>query len=72
MLGCEVVAEIERCSTVYVIVTNYIEWTFYKNTDDAVYKCMKALALENNIPSKESISYIASIIFGMLTEISST
>jgi hypothetical protein len=28
LLGCEVVAEIEKKSTVYAIVTNYIQWAF--------------------------------------------
>eukprot|EP01038_Epipyxis_sp_PR26KG_P012712 gene12712-17048_t len=34
LIGCEVIAELEKISIVYGIVTNYIEWSFYKSTDD--------------------------------------
>jgi len=68
LLGCEVVAEIEKKLTVYAIVTNYIEWMFYKNTDDRVYSCLQTLLLQD-VPTKDSVGEVASLIYGMFKEI---
>ena len=70
LLGCEVVAELENCSTVYAIVTNYIEWLFYKNDDEFVYgDDLFSLNFDHGIPDKVSVGKIASMIYGILTEI---
>ena len=70
LLGCEVVSEIEGKSTVYAIVTNYIEWMLFKNTDDITYSCLRTIEFENNgIPSKESLGKVTRLIFAILTEI---
>ena len=69
LLGCEVVAEIEGKSTIYAIVTNYIEWMVFKNTDDITYHCLQTIEFENDIPSKESLGKVTRLIFAILTEI---
>ena len=68
-MGCKVVAEFEGKSTIYTIVTNYIEWMVFKNTDDINYSCLQIIEFENNIPSKESLGKITRLIFAILTEI---
>ena len=68
LLGCEVVAEIENKSTVYAIVTNYVEWLFFKNTDEDVYYCLQTLLLRGFVPTKDSVGDVASLIYGMLKE----
>jgi hypothetical protein len=69
LLGCEVVAEIENCSTVYAIVTNYIQWLFYKNADDIVYSDDLTLTVEHCVPDKISVGKVAGLIYGILTDI---
>jgi hypothetical protein len=69
LLGCEVVAEIEGMSTVYAIVTNYIQWLVFKNTDDITYSCFQTIEFENDIPNKESLGKVTRLIFAILTEI---
>eukprot|EP01038_Epipyxis_sp_PR26KG_P008050 gene8050-10906_t len=69
LIGCEVIAELEKISTVYGIVTNYIEWSFYKSTDDNVMNWYQSIALNNAAPDKASLGVITDLIFGMLTEI---
>eukprot|EP01038_Epipyxis_sp_PR26KG_P017785 gene17785-24819_t len=69
LMGCEVIAELEKISTVYGIVTNYIEWSFYKSTDDYVLNRYQSFALNNDAPDKASLAFITDLIFGMLTEI---
>ena len=69
LLGCEVVAEIEGKSTIYAIVTNYIEWMVFKNTDDITYSSLRTIEFENDIPSKESLGKVTRLIFAILTEI---
>jgi hypothetical protein len=69
LVGCEVVVDLENCTTVYAIVTNYIQWMFYKNTESVVYSDDITLTVEHGIPNKDSVGKVASIIYGMLTEI---
>ena len=69
LLGCEVVAEAESCPCVYAIVTNYIQWQFYKNTEDCVFQDDITLTVISSIPDKNSVGQVASRIYGMLTEI---
>jgi len=72
LIGCEVVADIEKCSMVYAIVTNYIQWLFYKNTDDRTYYSDISLTVIDNVPDKGSLREVAKRIYGMLTEIEDT
>jgi hypothetical protein len=69
LLGCEVVADLEKCSTVYAIVTNYIQWLFYKNTDDNISCYDETLTVHGGLPNKDSVGNIAGLIYGMLTDI---
>jgi hypothetical protein len=72
LIGCEVVADIEHCSMVYAIVTNYIQWLFYKNTDDRTYYSDISLTVTDNVPDKGSLREVTKRIYGMLTEIEDT
>jgi hypothetical protein len=72
LLGCEVVADLEKCSIVYAIVTNYIQWLFYKNTDICIYGDDITLNVEHNLPDKDSLGKITGLIYGMLTDIQSS
>ena len=61
------IADLDNASEIYAIVTNYREWYFLKSTDDAIYRDVYTLAVEHDIPSKESVGRIASKIYGMLS-----
>lgn len=69
LLGCEVVADLEKCSIVYAIVTNYIQWLFYKNTDSFIYSDDITLEVEHGIPNLYSLNKVTALIYGMLTDI---
>ena len=72
LVGCEVVADLENCTIVYAIVTNYIQWLFYKNTDICIYSDDITLNVEHNLPDKISLGKITGLIYGMLTDIQSS
>jgi len=67
LLGDETIADLDKASEIYAIVTNYREWYFLKSTDDAIYRDVYTLAVEHDIPSKESVGTIASKIYGILS-----
>lgn len=67
LLGDETIADLENASEVYAIVTNFLEWYFLKNTDDAIYRDVYTLAIEHDEPVKASLGMIASKIYGMLS-----
>lgn len=69
LVGCEVVVEKKKCSIVYAIVTDYIFWSFYKNTDETIFSEQMSLRFVGGIPDKISITEVASKIYGMLTEV---
>jgi hypothetical protein len=72
LVGCEVVADLEKCSIVYAIVTNYIQWLFYKSTDSRIFRDDISLSVEHGIPNFTSLGSVAALIYGMLTEIQSS
>jgi len=43
LLGCDAVADTESLSTVYGIVTNFIEWRFFRSLDDKIEQDMSSL-----------------------------
>jgi hypothetical protein len=69
LLGCEVVAETEKCSEVYAVVTNYIQWLLFKCTDDFVYHDILTLSVDHDITKKKLVGQIANYIYGILIEI---
>jgi hypothetical protein len=64
LLGCEAVADTERMSCVYGIVTNYVTWTFVKSLDTRIET--KGVVLGEG--SKQSLEQICGLIFAMLSE----
>ena len=72
LVGCEVVADLENYTIVYAIVTNYIQWLYYKNTDICIYSDDITLNVEHNLPDKISLGKITGLIYGMLTDTQSS
>jgi hypothetical protein len=69
LVGCEVVVEKEMCSSIYAIVTDYIYWVFYKNTDEKIFSEEMSLKFVEGIPDKSSVCEVASKIYGMLSDV---
>jgi hypothetical protein len=69
LLGNETIADLDNVSEVYSIVTNFREWYFLKNTDDAIYRDVYTLLIEHDIPTKASVGEIAGKIYGMLSSV---
>jgi hypothetical protein len=69
LLGDETIADLDNASEIYAIVTNFREWYFLKNTDDAIYRDVCTLFVENDIRTKESVGTIANKIYGMLSNV---
>jgi hypothetical protein len=67
LLGDETIADLDNASEVYAIVTNFREWYFLKNTDDAIYRDVYTLLIEHDTPTKASVGTIANKIYGMLS-----
>jgi len=67
LLGNEIIADLDNVSEVYAIVTNYREWYFLKNTDDAIFRDVCTLDIEDDVPTKASVGKIAGKIYGLLS-----
>jgi hypothetical protein len=67
LLGDEIIADLDNVSEVYAIVTNYMQWYFLKNTDDAIFRDACTLDIEDDVPTKASVGKIAGKIYGMLS-----
>lgn len=68
LVGCEVAAEVGGLSTVYRIVTNYLEWNFLRSLDDKVEVELLTLSLHKNRPAFWSLRAIAEKIYCMLSD----
>lgn len=71
LLGCEIIADLDKAGVVYGIVTDYVAWLFLKDADEGVYDAgVQTLQFDQDrLPVPESVANIASIIYGILTEI---
>ena len=69
LLGDETIADLCNASEIYAIVTNFREWYFLKNTDDAIYRDVYTLLVQHEVPKKESVNTIANKIYGMLSNV---
>jgi len=67
LVGCEVAAEIGGLDIVYGIVTNYIQWNFFRSLNDKVEREECSLCLTPNGPERESLRAIAEKIYAMLS-----
>ena len=67
LVGCEVAAEVGGLDIVYGIVTNYIQWNFYRSLNDKVEADECSLHLTPTGPNIISLKEIAEKIYGMLT-----
>ena len=71
LLGCEVAAEVGGLDVVCGIVTNYIQWNFYRSFDDRVEMEECSMDLTPNGPEPASLKKIAEKIYGMLKVVES-
>ena len=67
LVGCEVAAEEGGLDIVYGIVTNYIQWNFFRSLNDKVEREECSLRLTPNGPERESLKEIAEKIYEMLS-----
>lgn len=67
LLGSETIADLGNFSEVYAIVTNYRQWYFLKNTDDAIFRDACTLDIEDDVPTKASVGKIVGKIYGLLS-----
>ncbi|KAJ3120766.1 hypothetical protein HK098_004246 [Nowakowskiella sp. JEL0407] len=70
LLGCEALSDVERLSCVYGIVTNFLEWRFFKSMDEEIFEDGNTITFEDpvNLPTKDSLRKIAEKIHCMLSE----
>jgi hypothetical protein len=68
LLGCEVAADIEELDLVCGIVTNYVQWNFFRSFNDRVEMEECSLDLTRKGPEQASLKKIAEKIYGMLKE----
>jgi hypothetical protein len=67
LVGCEVAAEVGGLDIVYGIVTNYIQWNFFRSLNDKVEREECSLDLTPEGPKRKSLNKIAEKIYGMLS-----
>ena len=68
LLGCEAIADVENASVVYAVVTNFRQWYFLKDTDDAIFRNATTLTTINDTPDKESVARIAGMLYSLLSD----
>jgi len=69
LVGCEVAAEIGGLDIVYGIVTNYMQWNFFRSLNDKVEIEECSLNLTPEGPERESLKKIAGKIYAMLSSL---
>jgi hypothetical protein len=67
LVGCEVAADVGRLNIVYGIVTNYIQWNFFRSLDDKVEKEECSLSITPEGPERDSLKKITEKIYAMLS-----
>ena len=73
LLGCDAVADVEGASCVYGIVTNYLEWTFFRSLDDRIEQDDATLLLESESGTDRAgtiagLSLILGKIYSLLSD----
>ena len=68
LLGCDAVADTESLNTVYGIVTNFMEWRFFRSLDDRIEQDMATLALGGEDSTKDGLKEILGKIYSLLCD----
>ena len=68
VVGCEVVAEIERTDIVYAIVTDSDRWVFLRSTNEEILEDQVILKFTKRGPDASTLRTIAGKIHSLLTE----
>ena len=67
LLGCEALADVEQLPVVYGIVTNYLEWIFFRSETEGIYQHQATLELGmRGKPTKEGLQKIVGKLYGLL------
>ncbi len=67
LVGCEVAAEVGGLDIVYGIVTNYVQWNFFRSLNDKVEREECSLEITPGGPGLASLKKVAEKIYGMLS-----
>jgi hypothetical protein len=68
LLGCEAVADTEPSECVLGIVTNYLQWSFFKSHEDYIEQEDTTLPIESGKLTKEGLKMIAGKIYSLLSD----
>ena len=68
LLGCEVAAEIDHLDLVYGIVTNYVQWSFFRSLNEKIEMDECFMDMDHNGPSRATLLKITGKIYAMLSD----
>lgn len=68
LVGCEVLADVERLKRVFGIVTNYKVWLFFRSLDEKIEYDEATVHTEHNTSARAAVKRIAEKIYSMLSK----
>jgi len=68
LLGCEAVADAELSPCVLGIVTNFIQWVFYRSLQDHIEQENITMQIDEEKPTRGSLKLIAEKIYSLLSD----
>jgi hypothetical protein len=67
LVGCELAAERDGLHVVYGVVTNYVEWVFFRNTSEEIFEDRISITTTCYGPQMESLKMMANKIYAILS-----
>ena len=67
LLGCETLSDIQGLSTVYCVVTDFLQWDFLCSKDDIIEIYSTSLVFDRGVPTRQSLGKIAGKLYSLLS-----
>jgi len=69
LLGCEAVADVNCLDCVYGIVTDYLNWIFFRSLNDSIERSdIEPLISVNGEPDRQSLGIVLGKIYALLSD----
>lgn len=68
LIGCETVADREGLETVYAIVTDFVQWQFYRSGETKIEQHTYCLGISSGVIRFDSFKDLCELLYGLLAE----
>lgn len=68
LLGCDALADVQQSSSIYGIITNFLEWIFIRSLDDKIQEGHVYLTMRDEVVDKAGLKKITGKVYGLLSD----